>query len=378
MSSSNIKYDVNDSMMYTDGTITYADNIIVRRPEADEYYTFLLTPQKADSSDTLELFDKLFNKYCKDKYDSSEINDKKRFISPDVEPNKNESYPNCFPKVSDHLKELLENKIWANEIYIDDEKVYLSVMNGNLHALNKGGTYSYLIEKGLIEKSGKRIGMFFPDIYCEVKKNYFTTSDDKVDFSDEKITISQAQKKTIEYITELVGEHEIKPCISQTTIMDMKGRTIATLYITGMYKGVPFDANEMKKIGAMGTNGYSNNKEYYNLPECAIMDSSDNFDIITGYSHNYKIRDEKKVNLKIGLKEATRIVDKTFSVNLKLIIKRIELVYCRQILTDEKDGEIIYDCYPVWKLSGKTNNSNNDLCIYVNALNGECYYYENQ
>ena len=376
-SSSAAEFDQKDNELYTEGTIAYADDIDINIPDTDEYYSFTMTHRKTKTSDSLKLFNELFDKHLKSRYNDSEIDDKKRFISPDIEQNDKLQYPYCYPRVCDHQQKLLNSDLAVYDLFVDDTKSYLSVQNGELHAINKGSCYSYLRDKGVIAENNT-IGMFLPGDHCETTKQYFHSSEDKVKLMDKVVTVQQAQQKAIETINELVGGSNIKPYISQTAIVDMKGRQVLSFSVTGEYKGLPFDANEMKSSGAMRTSEYSNGKYYDNMPAAAYLDSSDNLDILVGYSNDYVIEDEKRADMKIGLKQAMKIADEKFSANTKLVVRRIELVYCKEKPSDTYDGEISYHCYPVWKLSANPNNSDTDLCIYVNAQVGECYYYENK
>lgn len=376
--------DVNDSELYTGGSITYAEDIIIDQPDLDEVCTFTLTNKKAAASDSLKVFDEIYDKYCKDKFSQSELDEKKKVISPDLEYNDDVPYPNCYPKVSDHMTEISENKIDVSQYYIDDPKLFLAVLNGNLHVLDKGNTYSYMNEQGMLTEDGSVnndsvIGMFFPDHLCDTTAEYFTASDDKVKLSDGEITIAQAEEKALGYLGEMFSDSELKPHISQAKVIDMKGRAGITFFVTNEYKGVAFDANEMKKSGIASHSDYSNGKEYENMPATAFMDSSDTLEIVAGYNNRLEISEQKKADIKISLNEATKIADETFSSNLKLNIRRIELVYCME-KTETGDGVDVvaaYSCYPVWKLSANATNSGTALSIYVNAQTGECYYYEN-
>ena len=265
-----------------------------------------------------------------------------------------------------------------DEYFIDDKELYLSVINKNIHAINKGGSRKYLMDKGVIEKNDKPIAIFFPDWYCKVTKEYSDKSDDKITLSGKELTISDAEAKAIGYIKELNGNSEIVPIISQARVLDMNGQSGLSLCVSSEYKGVPFDANEMKSVGMIHSSGYSNGKSYENMPATAFMYTPDDLDILVGYYNSFDITNAKKIDLKISTYDATKIVDEQFTDKLKMSVRRIELVYCRQIINDGTDGDIVYDCCPVWKLSAVATNSNTDLCIYVNAVDGECYYYENK
>ena len=367
-----------DSDLYTHGSITYADDLMIKKPDTDEYYTFTLNSIKIPSSDSLELFNGLCDKLCKDKFDSKELDEKRRFISPDIERKEENEYPFNYPKISEYLTQLRENKIKVDEYFIDDKELYLSVINKNIHAINKGGSRKYLMDKGVIEKNDKPIAIFFPDWYCKVTKEYSDKSDDKITLSGKELTISDAEAKAIGYIKELNGNSEIVPIISQARVLDMNGQSGLSLCVSSEYKGVPFDANEMKSVGMIHSSGYSNGKSYENMPATAFMYTPDDLDILVGYYNSFDITNAKKIDLKISTYDATKIVDEQFTDKLKMSVRRIELVYCRQIINDGTDGDIVYDCCPVWKLSAVATNSNTDLCIYVNAVDGECYYYENK
>ena len=368
--------------LYYDGSMTYSNDLLIKQPEVNEYYSFSLVGKKISQSESLKKFNSLFDIYCKDKYDSGVVDDKKRFINDEIVNGSDEiAYPDGFPKICDYLDDIENNKIKAREFFVDDLKSYLSVHNGELMTLNNGNSFAYLKHNGVLDQKGvgerKYIGMFFPEIYCDVTKEYFQKSNDRYKLADEEVTISQACDTAKKCVEKIYDNDLIKPYVSQVRAVDMNGQYGIALLMTGEYKGVPFDANEMKTPGVMHTSGYSNEKSYDNMPAEVFMFSSDSLDIITGYSSNFEVGHEEKADLKVDLYEATRIVNEKYSSNLNLNVRRIEFVYNKQ-QENENDDKLVYTCRPVWKLSAVATNSGSDLCIYVDAQSGECYHYENK
>ena len=362
--------------LYTEGAITYADDLLIKQPETDALYTFTLTPKKLPQAEALKVFDSYYDKYCAERMKGMDAENEKRFMGYELMDTEKE-YPQNYPAVSDYKNDIISEKVKIDEIFIDNLKVYLVVRNGQLDFLNTGRAFEYLRQKGLGTEQSS-ISVSQPTWYCDITAKYFTDSDDKVTLSDGEISITQAKQKALGYVRELCGESQIKPVIPQVLVVDMKGQQGLSFVVSGEYEGVPLDAHEMKTAGIMRFGSYTNGKEYDNMPAAAFMMSSDSIDSILANPCGYDVIDCSETDKRLTLKQALIIADEKFSKQVRLKIYRAELVYTKQIIKDESGETKEYKCRPTWKFSANPAASASRMFVYVDIISGECFCYESR
>lgn len=362
--------------LYTEGAITYSDDLLIKTPQYEKLYTFTLTQKKFSNKQALEKFEEYFDKYCKDRMVGFDFDCEKRFIGFELTDEKKQ-YPANYPKISDCESDIISGKVKADELFVDNLKVYLVLRYGVLSCLNKGHAFEYLRQKGIAAEQSS-IGVSDPTWYCDITAKYFTDSDDKVTLSDGEISITQAKQKALEYIRELCGETQIKPVIPQVLVVDMKGQQGLSFVVAGEYEGVPLDAHEMKTAGSMEYDGYSNGNEYENMPAAAFMMSSDSIDSILANECRYDVSDCSETEKRLTLKQALKIADEKFSQQVRLKVYRAEFVYTKQVIKGENGEPKEYKCRPAWKFSANPANSATRMFVYVDIVSGECYCYESR
>lgn len=362
--------------LYTEGAITYSDDLLIKTPQYEKLCTFTLTQKKFSNKQALEKFEEYFDKYCKDRMVGFDFDCEKRFIGFELMDEKKQ-YPANYPKISDYESDIISGKVKADELFVDNLKVYLVLRYGVLSCLNKGHAFEYLRQKGIAAEQSV-IGVSDPTWYCDITAIYFTDSDDKVTLSDGEISITQAKQKALEYIRELCGETQIKPVIPQVLVVDMKGQQGLSFVVAGEYEGVPLDAHEMKTAGSMEYDGYSNGNEYENMPAAAFMMSSESIDSILANECRYDVSDCSETEKRLTLKQALKIADEKFSQQVRLKVYRAEFVYTKQVIKGENGEPKEYRCRPAWKFSANPANSATRMFVYVDIVSGECYCYESR
>ncbi len=362
--------------LYTEGAITYSDDLLIKTPQYEKLCTFTLTQKKLPQSEALKVFDSFYEKYCAERMKGMDKQIEQRFMGYELMDTEKQ-YPQIYPAVSDYKNDIISEKVKADLLFVDNLKVYLEVLNGQLSSLNKGHAFEYLRQKGMATEQSS-IGVSDPTWYCAITAKYFTDSDDKVKLADGEISITQAKKKALEYVRELCGETELKPVIPQVFVVDMKGQQGLSFVVTGEYEGVPLDAHEMKTVGAMGYDGYSNGNEYENMPAAVFMMSSDSIDSILANPCGYEVNDINETKQRLTLRQALKITDEKFSQQVKLKIYRAELVYTKQVIKDESGEPKEYKCRPAWKFSANPASSASRMFVYVDIINGDCYCYESR
>ena len=357
--------------LYTDGTVTYADDLLIKEPKDCELYTFTLTQPDVSQEKALQKFEMYYDKYFAQRMQNKNKQEEQRFVCHELRDD-SKSYPNNFPKISEHRNDIISEKIKTDELFIENDMAYLDVLCGRLHFFNTGQAFEYLKQKGMIERTDI-ISPVLPATKCSVKANYFTQSDDKVRLSDGEFTVTEVQNKALGHIKEVYGDTQIKPAVSQTRIVDMQGQDGVILFITGEYNGVPLDAHEMKGTCAMQYTEYSNGCDYSNLPANAFMMSQSSLDSIYAADElTCEVSNVQNVNQTLTLKDALAAAEQKFSQHVRLNVRRAELVYTKQVI-----GPNEYSCRPAWKLSA-TADSGTKLFVYVDVQNSDCYYYESR
>lgn len=337
------------------GAALQYDNSAVIENASNEYYELSLkSPTALSGSETLELFDELYEKYFANTFSYEEKQDQCRFIADEVKPTDDE-YPYCYPKISEHYKEI-ENGSFNNlYLFLDTHKGHLAVTQRGLYILDHAKTFALEGEQGIA-------GMYFPK--GEVVGVYYAPSDESFKLFDKSVTVMQAKETAERLLNEQLKTGDLKACADITRVINMGDYCGFSFAVTPSYMGIPFDFYEGENVRQ---DNFSNGKEYNVLPALVFMLESDKTDIVIGFSR-YELKEARRLESIMSLEECAGIVRDKFSDMIKLTANKIQLVYTVEIENDDS-----FKAQPAWKFS-VTEQNGEGLYIYVNAVTGECYY----
>ena len=115
--------------LYTDGTVTYADDLLIKEPKDCELYTFTLTQPDVSQEKALQKFEMYYDKYFAQRMQNKNKQEEQRFVCHELRDD-SKSYPNNFPKISEHRNDIISEKIKTDELFIENDMVYLDVLCG--------------------------------------------------------------------------------------------------------------------------------------------------------------------------------------------------------------------------------------------------------
>lgn len=348
------------------GPLVIDNTTVVIQSSSDEYYQFKLkSPSAMTNKEALELFNEYYDNYYSDKFTHEQKGNECRLIANEIEQT-DEEYPYCYPKITDHYDDIVNNKLSSLYLYLDTSKAHLAVIDKvGLYIMDLGGAYS-------LKNSGGIVGMYCPENEYETKKSYYEPSDDKYSLADKELTVKEAAASAEALLNDLykTDDKDIKAKVFRANVIDMGEHMGISFVFGGEYKGIPFDCFEADNPNYAVEDGFSNGEKYKLLPAYAFMQESGSIDISLGFNSRYIINDEKKLDKILSLDECTDIVNKSFSDYVTLKAEKIQLVYT---LRYNNDDESSFSAQPAWKYS-VTDQNGNKLFIYVNAISDECYY----
>ena len=283
-----------------------------------------------------------------------------RDSSPQYERNETEEYPYDYVAVYDKYPVFSS----GHGFFINTNDCYIQMGLSGIYSVSDGSITEYLKLDSLAAMDAMGVNS------CDVVENGYVDdlSEQSYELTTGEISIGECSDMVKNYFE----SGEFYPCA----------------------EGITVDIPYIRVFKLADKYGYDFNiRRVYNDIPFAYADTGNTYKCYGDYvinediKHAYVIKDGKVAAfigtcegdsiIEIGEEQttmvdicsATEMLDDFLADNLKVNVTSVELVYCP---ITEQEEELIYPC---WRYSGVSMNDNQQMTFYVNAMDGQIYYY---
>ncbi|MCH5267047.1 MAG: hypothetical protein J1E62_01780 [Lachnospiraceae bacterium] len=276
-------------------------------------------------------------------------------------------YPYSFPAVSKYYPDFET----GNSFFINTKRCYILMNAGGVYSMSDG-----IIAKYLGSKSRAEADVFYGEDAETVAEGKVSELADKSwELLSGKMTVKTAADLTKRYFEQgifLPCAKDVTVDVPEVKVFRLKDKYGYMFRLRRVYQEIPFAyISSYGEIYSIKNSVDGDDRMAYvvngqTVNACLGSDSESEEVIPEGEAQDYIVSIQEAVSIL----EKNLIPQEIIEIDETVDIEEVGFVYCPCWYSDRKKN-----VYPCWEFRGKLGSNQDELNLYVNALNGEIYSY---
>ena len=357
--------------------LIFGEDFLVTAPEAEKVYDLELTRKPAlPAEELLQKFDALVDFQWEDVYSDEEKEELYRYWPlGGVGRNDSLKYPYNYPSFLENFEKLKNGEAKLTMLIMDTEQGslaldgsgYVQFLNGNKTARR----YDAPVE-------GALAGPYMPKGYFADYRD--TSSTDSYPLLGGEVRICDAVREAEELIGQgIYGDFgDFQPKVVRVRPVELEeGEDGYRLEFSCAYKGLNLAvANLGEYGGGFSVSSMSDDRKMDLTPGVAFMLEKGKLDVLVGcWSFEYDVKEREEYDSVLSFAEGVRLMSEAFSPTMRLTVREAQLCYARFQVNEESDDAEEEYAEASWEFVAENENDGRVYHIFINALNGYCFYY---